>query len=389
MLTGYRLLLTAGHDEYWSRAMRDKVDAMVAAGGNVAVFSGNTCWWQVRFEAAGGVDNRTMVCYKSTAADPDTRPAYKTVNWIDLVPPYPENSTLGLGWNLGCSWTGAAARPNTPYVAQRAEHWVFANTGLAANATFGGTYSGYEADALAFSRGADGRAYPTGADATPAGLKILAIADASNWNAQAQALGESGEKSGHAVISIFSRGGTAGTVFNGGTIEWPFALQPELNGLAATTMGVMTKNVITQLSVAHLETSDVRQWRTVQASGDGARYYFTVGNEVPAGAILDGLAFRAYPAAVANSVPVFRYKYPQANGDGYRYYYSQNANVGNGWIADGIAFHAFSSALSGTAAVYQHHIAQANGDGWRMLYSTSLSVAGWTFDDVAFFAPLA
>jgi hypothetical protein len=389
VLTGYQLFLTAGHDEYWSRAMRDRLDAMVAAGGNAAIFAGNTCWWQVRFEAAGGVANRTMVCYKSSAADPDPRAAYKTVNWIDLVPPYPENSTIGLGWNLGCSWTGTQPRPNTPWVAQRAEHWAFANTGIAANGLFGGAYVGYEADALSFMRGTDGRAYPTGTDATPSTLKVLAVADASTWNEQAQALGESGEKSGHATISIHSRGGAAGTVFNAGTIEWPLGLQPELDGQPATPLSQITRNVITQLSVRHVESADVRQWSTLQASGDGSRHYFTVGCEVPAGATLDGMVFRAYPAPVANSVPVYRYKYPQVNGDGLRYLYSRTANLGLGWIDDGIAFHAFATALPGTAAVFQHHIEQANGDGWRMFYSPNLSVPGWVFDDVAFFAPLA
>ena len=50
LVDGYRLLLSVGHDEYWSSPMRDTVEAFIAGGGNVAFFSGNTSFWQVRFE---------------------------------------------------------------------------------------------------------------------------------------------------------------------------------------------------------------------------------------------------------------------------------------------------------------------------------------------------
>ena len=50
VLDGHRLVLSVGHDEYWSWGMRDALDAFVAAGGNAAIFSGNTCFWQVRFD---------------------------------------------------------------------------------------------------------------------------------------------------------------------------------------------------------------------------------------------------------------------------------------------------------------------------------------------------
>jgi hypothetical protein len=51
---GKRLLLSVGHDEYWSGPMRDTVEAFIARGGNVAFFSGNTSFWQVRMEERDG-----------------------------------------------------------------------------------------------------------------------------------------------------------------------------------------------------------------------------------------------------------------------------------------------------------------------------------------------
>src|SRR4029079_13320903 len=49
VLDGRRLLLTAGHNEYWSWGMRDTIDRFVDGGGNAAIFSGNTSFWQVRY----------------------------------------------------------------------------------------------------------------------------------------------------------------------------------------------------------------------------------------------------------------------------------------------------------------------------------------------------
>jgi hypothetical protein len=47
MLKHYRLILSVGHDEYWSARMRDHLEVFIRDGGNLAFFSGNTCCWQV------------------------------------------------------------------------------------------------------------------------------------------------------------------------------------------------------------------------------------------------------------------------------------------------------------------------------------------------------
>ncbi len=63
VLDGHRLFLSVGHDEYWSRGMRETLDAFTDAGGNAAIFSGNTCFWQVRFDEG----LRSMTCFKYRA----------------------------------------------------------------------------------------------------------------------------------------------------------------------------------------------------------------------------------------------------------------------------------------------------------------------------------
>ena len=47
----YPLLLSVGHDEYWSAAIRAAVEGYQQAHGNVAIFSGNTCYRPVGFGA--------------------------------------------------------------------------------------------------------------------------------------------------------------------------------------------------------------------------------------------------------------------------------------------------------------------------------------------------
>jgi hypothetical protein len=46
--------------------MRTHVETFAAAGGNVAFFAGNVCWWQVRLSP----DGRQMICYKVANFDP-------------------------------------------------------------------------------------------------------------------------------------------------------------------------------------------------------------------------------------------------------------------------------------------------------------------------------
>src|SRR5215831_74450 len=88
------LYLSVGHDEYWSRGMRDTVEAHIARGGNAAFFSGNTSLWQVRLE------NNAMVGYKGfLKADPlyDTERMHEvTTFWSDHIVARPENHMTGV-----------------------------------------------------------------------------------------------------------------------------------------------------------------------------------------------------------------------------------------------------------------------------------------------------
>jgi CPA1 family monovalent cation:H+ antiporter len=63
-LLEHRLVVVAGHDEYWTKAIRDAFDAARDSGTNLAFIGANIGFWQVRYED----DGRTIVAYKVAAA---------------------------------------------------------------------------------------------------------------------------------------------------------------------------------------------------------------------------------------------------------------------------------------------------------------------------------
>jgi hypothetical protein len=110
-LRRHRLVISSGHDEYWSKGTRDAFEAARDHGINLAFLGADIGDWQVRYE-----DNRrTIVEYRTAAADPIPDPALKTVRFRNLTPPRPECQLLGIGFG------GSAAKTDPPrsYVINR------------------------------------------------------------------------------------------------------------------------------------------------------------------------------------------------------------------------------------------------------------------------------
>ncbi|WP_329083232.1 N,N-dimethylformamidase beta subunit family domain-containing protein [Streptosporangium sp. NBC_01469] len=231
LLRDRRLLVIPGHDEYWTRRMRDAAESFVAAGGNIAFFGGNTCWWQVRLED----DGRTMVCHRDALLDPMAAidPSLVTVEWSGSPVCRPENSLTGVSFRRGAGcWEDMDAMKSEAYTVRFAEHWVFEGTGLRDGDTFGRGAVGYETDAAEYAE-VDGVPLATGADGTPADFAILATADLRHWRHLGQG--------GHATMGIMRRG--AGTVFNAATIGWGDALDDPV-------VDRVTRNVLARLAGA-------------------------------------------------------------------------------------------------------------------------------------------
>ena len=60
-LVGPRLVVTSGHDEYWTREMRDAFDAARDRGTCLAFMGANLAYWQIRYEERRAHDRRLQV----------------------------------------------------------------------------------------------------------------------------------------------------------------------------------------------------------------------------------------------------------------------------------------------------------------------------------------
>jgi hypothetical protein len=148
---GVELFLSPGHDEYWTWQMFDNVEAARDAGIDLAFFSANTAYRQIRFESSNNSvapgaspeqSQRIMVHYREVP-DPimsDGNPGndYLTTTEFRNAPVNrPEQNLLGVQYVL--------APVDGDIVISNAAHSVFTRTGLSNGSRLSGLL-GYEVD---------------------------------------------------------------------------------------------------------------------------------------------------------------------------------------------------------------------------------------------------
>ena len=263
------LYLSVGHDEYWSRGIRDTVEAFIARGGNAAFFSGNTSLWQVRIE---GDAHDVMVGYKGfLKMDPlmgTGRESEVTTFWSDVVVGRPENHMTGVSFTRGGYHRIGRNVTNGlgGYTVHRAGHWMFDGTGLGYGDVLGAgsTVVGYECDGCVFTYH-DGLPYPTGEDGTPATFEILGTCPTQHFTrATAPRPPKPGEPSeleyiaahvfrtrdpeamerirhGHAVLGA-SRDEAGATVVTSGSTDWAHGLAGRDPQIEQITRNVLARS---------------------------------------------------------------------------------------------------------------------------------------------------
>ena len=97
LLMNHRCLFSLGHDEYWSRVMRQGATAARDLGVNLVFLGANACYRQIRMQPTSVGPNRLQVCYKDAAEDPMTHvlPPLTTVDWNMAPVNEPECSLIG------------------------------------------------------------------------------------------------------------------------------------------------------------------------------------------------------------------------------------------------------------------------------------------------------
>ena len=203
VIAGRRLLVFAGHHEYWSRPMRTTLETAIASGVNVAFLSANEVYWQVRFEPSPLGPARRVVCFKSAALDPlaTSQPDLATCRWREPPVNDPEAAVVGQMY-------GHIVERVADWVVAGADHWLYAGTGLR-NGDRIVNLVGQEYDTF----------YPQYA---PPGTRILA---ASSVVPAIRAEPQGGQPSNPSVhnATIYTAESGA-TVFAAGTFQWSWAL---------------------------------------------------------------------------------------------------------------------------------------------------------------------
>ena len=230
VLDGARGLVSLGHDEYWTTAMRQRVTAARDHGVNLAFMGANAVYWRIRLQPSALGADRVVVGYKSAALDPVKRSAEHDRDVARRARrPKPENSLVGMLYE--CFPAQGALVVHDP------GSFLFRGTGARKGTTYAGLV-GTEID----------RAYPVAG--TPGNLQV-AGALAGRLRARRRTWSD---------VTYYSTPSGAG-VFAVGSMLWN-------KGLAGTN----AKYGITDRSVAFARTVTRNLFSAMAAGPMGKRY---------------------------------------------------------------------------------------------------------------------
>lgn len=239
LLIGRRGAISAGHDEYWSKEMRDAWEAAREAGVNLAFTGADAAYWQVRLEPnAAGAQDRVVVGYKDIGnfeaypiaqrqlVDPYsvgdapydrhidplalTDPDRNTTLFRTLLNPRPEQTLMGV------QYTGLVANDAAwyqKYVVQNASSWVYSGTGFVNGSQVNGLV-GYEID----------RRFPITAFAQPISLSYTTLANSPFVNSATANGTLTNSLPGDVHQSSIYQAPSGAWVFAAGSLNWPLGL---------------------------------------------------------------------------------------------------------------------------------------------------------------------
>jgi len=247
VMNGYRLLLSVGHDEYWSDELRAAIEGHIATGGNVAFFSGNIAGWCVHFVD----DDTAMVCAKLPPEPRDPRSdQWQLLRRRRMVGR--EARTHGLStparWPLGLRRDGGLGDGDV--LGAAGEHPLI----------------GYECDGTPVVwRG--GIAHGAGAKGTPSSFTILGTARlGEGWSVRSSAP--------LATMGIYGAP-SGGIVFQGATTDWPLTLDDP-------NVARVTANVLDRLALPSarlIGPLPVVGGRCTAVAGERATFYLASGGD--------------------------------------------------------------------------------------------------------------
>jgi hypothetical protein len=233
LLAGDALLVSGGHDEYWSSTMRRRVLEFADRGGSVSFFAGDVACFEVEFACSGD----RMFCAKRNRASRDGSPGHPGALWHVNDPG--DWLTLSSGAYGGGWWDGRRAVDG--YQPVQPAHWAFDGVQFPPGGITGGEQTpviGYETDGVRLQRASDPPQLSEHGRGGSGGRSLLALARLSaGWVA--------GPDQANAAIMIRTAP-SGGITFSTGTTDWPLALASD------PAVSQITQNVISRLACRSL-----------------------------------------------------------------------------------------------------------------------------------------
>jgi len=244
ILTGHKVFVNTGHDEYYSDNMRAAVTNGIANGTNMALFSANDFYYRFTW-ASDGAGNalRRQHCDKNALA------GSTTYEWSNLPTPQPPNQIGGV--------LTAGVANDRPFLVSNANSWIYAGTNLktyTGNGTSGVVLSGTGQNALT---GIIGYEFDARASTTPA---LSAYAQYEPAGVQTVGHSYAPAADGNATntwsdAAMYTTPSGA-TVFAAGTIQWSWTVDDGYNtgfcncspGYANAAGQKVTQNILDRLS---------------------------------------------------------------------------------------------------------------------------------------------
>ncbi|MBO9127515.1 MULTISPECIES: N,N-dimethylformamidase beta subunit family domain-containing protein [unclassified Rhizobium] len=213
-LFSYRIFLSVGHDEYWSGEQRNRLELSRDGGINLAFYSANTAYWQIRFDnSSQGQANRVLTVYKDSSGigagpslDPvtDVDPPASTTRFRSGEVNRPENALIGVAYVSEQD----SIYEGFDFIVSNATDPIYAGTGLKNGDRLKGLV-GYEWDAVQDNR------------ETPAGLVILSKSPTRANEVVAPLPGGTNPNISNAA---YYRAASGALVFSTGSIQWVWGL---------------------------------------------------------------------------------------------------------------------------------------------------------------------
>jgi hypothetical protein len=278
----YRLFVSFGHDEYWSKEEFDRTyDRIFERGGNTMFLGANTAYWQVRYVDVNAPTNergRQLVCYKN-AHDPICRhvmgnPQLHVTDRFRAAARRPETMLAGVGVqsNLPNRYHGSTcsrclraagkpvpernSEPRYAYYVEDADHPLLRGTGYTAGErvadVIGHEWDNRDPEAEYPAPGeprvedADRLWDEERSEIDPIPLEDIRVLLAGK---AVDVLGREGR-----AEAVYFESPAGAKVFSSGTIRWPWGLGKE--GFAEEKFRRLNRNLV--LDFLGRETADQR-----------------------------------------------------------------------------------------------------------------------------------